>query len=230
VVSRRSRNTAGAGAKSVVRIVVVDDHPAVREGLAAQISTQADLKICGEAEDVAAALGLIERVRPDVAIVDISLKNGNGIELIKRITARDADVRVLVWSMYPEHLYAERALRAGAQGYVHKGRATREILDGLRAVMAGKVYLSDDLTDRLLHRLVGSRKSPGHSPSVVLSDREMEAFELIGDGLTTLQIAKRMHVSTKTVETYRVRIKEKLGVKNVNELIQRAVQSRLQRE
>jgi DNA-binding NarL/FixJ family response regulator len=137
-------------------------------------------------------------------------------------------VRILVWSMYPEHLYAERALRAGAQGYVHKGRATREILDALSAVVAGRVYLSGDLTDRLLQRLVGRGKSPGRSPVEILSDRELESFELMGEGLTTFQIAQKMHVSLKTVETYRARIKKKLGVKNVNELMQRAVQSRLE--
>ena len=168
------------------------------------------------------------RVRPDVAILDISLKSGSGIELIKRIKARHAAVRVLVWSMYPEQVYAERALRAGAQGYVHKGRATREILDALRAVVAGRVYLSGDLTDRLLQRLVGRGKSPGRAPVEVLSDRELETFELMGEGLTTAQIAQKMHVSLKTVETYRARIKQKLGVKNVNELMQRAVQSRLE--
>jgi DNA-binding NarL/FixJ family response regulator len=208
--------------------VVVDDHPIVREGLTAQIKTQPDLQICGEAEDVATALALIGRIQPDVAIVDISLKSGSGIDLIKRIKARGGAIRVLAWSMYPEQLYAERALRAGAQGYVHKGRSTREILDALRSVMAGKVYLSGELTERLLQRLVGRHKSPSRSPSETLSDRELEAYGLIGEGLTTLEIAQRMHVSAKTVETYRARIKQKLGVKNLNELVRHAVQSRLE--
>jgi DNA-binding NarL/FixJ family response regulator len=208
--------------------VVVDDHPVVREGLAAQIRTQPDLEICGEAEDVATALAIMGSVHADVAIVDISLKSGSGIDLIKRIKARDAAIRILVWSMYPEQLHAERALRAGALGYVHKGRSTREILDAVRSVMAGKVYLSGELSGRLLQRLVGRRRSPSRSPSETLSDRELEAFGLIGEGLTTVEIAQRMHVSAKTVETYRARIKQKLGVRNLNELMQRAVQSRLE--
>src|SRR5216110_448891 len=122
----------GETARAAVRILIVDDHPVVREGLALQIATQPDLEVCGEAEDVAGALALLGPARPDVAIIDISLKNGNGLDLIRRIKARRDDVRILVWSMYPENLYAERALRAGAQGYLHKGRATRLLLDAVR--------------------------------------------------------------------------------------------------
>src|SRR5262249_39620125 len=154
---------------------------------------------------------------------DISLKNGNGIDLIRRIRARADAVRILVWSMYPENLYAERALRAGAQGYLHKGRATRQLLDAIRAVLAGKVYVSGELADELLRRVVGGRAAE-RSPIDRLSDRELEAFGLMGHGLTTEAIAGKMHVSPKTVETYRARIKEKLGVSHVTELIQRAAQ------
>ena len=210
-------------APATVRILIVDDHPVVREGLAFQIATQPDLEVCGEAEDVAGALALLESARPDVAIIDISLKNGNGIDLIRRIKARDDPVLILVWSMYPENLYAERALRAGAQGYLHKGRATRQLLDAIRAVLSGKVYVSGEVADELLHRVVGG-KATKESPIDRLSNRELEAFELMGQGLTTDLIATTMHVSPKTVETYRARIKEKLGLSNVTELIQRAAQ------
>jgi DNA-binding NarL/FixJ family response regulator len=209
--------------KGVLKILIVDDHPVVREGLAMQIATQPDLAVCGEAEDVAGALALLESARPDVAIIDISLKNGNGIDLIRRIRDRQSAVRILVWSMYAENLYAERALRAGAQGYLHKGRATHNLLDAIRAVLAGKVYVSGELADQLLNRVVGA-KAAERSPVDRLSDRELEAFGLMGHGLTTEAIAAKMHVSPKTVETYRARIKEKMGLNNITELVQRAAQ------
>jgi DNA-binding NarL/FixJ family response regulator len=219
------------GAGRAARILIVDDHPVVREGLAAQILAQPDLEVCGEAEDAAGALALVESTRPHVAVIDISLKTGNGIDLIKRIAARHASVRTLVWSMYPESLYAERALRAGAMGYVHKGRATREIIEAIRSVLAGKVFLSAELSGELLRRLVGGGANRlDRSPVAALSDRELEAFELMGQGLSTQQVARRMHVSPKTVETYRARIKEKLGLSNFAEVIRRATQWVLEKE
>jgi DNA-binding NarL/FixJ family response regulator len=215
--------TNRAAAKRAVRILIVDDHPVVREGLALQIATQPDLEVCGEAEDLPGALALVETARPDVVIIDISLKNGNGFDLIRRLRARYDSMPLLVWSMYPENLYAERALRAGAQGYLNKGRATRQLMDAVRAVLAGKVYVSGELADELLQRVVGA-KSAARSPIERLSDRELQAFELMGHGLTTEAIAVKMHISPKTVETYRARIKEKLGLNNLPELIQRATQ------
>jgi DNA-binding NarL/FixJ family response regulator len=188
-----------------------------------QIATQPDLEVCGEAEDVPSALALLTSARPDLAIIDISLKKGNGLELIGRIKDRHNTVRILVWSMYPENLYAERALRAGAQGYLHKGRATSQLLDAIRAVLADKIYVSEELASDLLHRVVGGKK-PDRSPMDQLSNRELEAFEAIGQGQTTEKIAALMNVSPKTVETYRARIKEKLGLSNVTELVQRAAQ------
>lgn len=206
-----------------VRILIVDDHPVVREGLAMQISAQPDLDVCGEAEDVAGALALLASAQPDVAIVDISLKDSSGLDLIRRIRDRRAETRILVWSMYPENLYAERVLRAGAQGFLNKGRATRELLDAIRAIVAGKIYVSGQMAEELLQRMV-SGNSAEQSPMDRLSDRELETFDMIGHGLTTEAIAAKMHVSPKTVETYRARIKEKLGLNNVTELIQRATQ------
>jgi DNA-binding NarL/FixJ family response regulator len=203
--------------------LIVDDHPVVREGLAMHLSTQPDLVVCGEAEDLPGALALMASARPDVAIIDISLKNSNGIELIRRIKERHDLVRILVWSMYPETLYAERSLRAGAQGYMNKGQATHHVLDAIRAILQGKVYVSGELANRLLERVVG-RKPEGRSAIDSLSDRELEAFQLMGEGMTTESIAEKMHVSPKTVETFRARIKEKLGISNLTELIQRAAQ------
>lgn len=205
------------------RILIIDDHPIVRTGLAAQLATESDLLICGAAEDVVGGLAQVEATQPDLAVVDISLKNGNGLDLIKRLRAHNNNVRILVWSMYPEALYAERALRAGANGYLHKGRAADEILKAVRTVLAGKVYLSGDQSDQLLQRFIGGQ-SGERSPIDALSDRELEVFELMGQGRTTEQIAETMHISPKTVETFRSRIKEKLGLENITELVQRATQ------
>ena len=218
-MTRKNLDAASAKAK----VLIVDDHPVVREGLAMHLATQLDLEVCGEAEDLPRALALIASARPDVAIIDISLKNSNGIELIRRIRERGDEVRILVWSMYPENLYAERALRAGAQGYMNKGRATQHVLEAVRAILQGQVYVSGELANRLLQGVVG-RKSEVLSAIDSLSDRELEAFQHIGEGMTTELISEKMHVSPKTVETFRARIKEKLGISNLSELIQRAAQ------
>lgn len=207
------------------RVFVVDDHPMIREGLAAQLATDANLILCGEADDVVEAVSRIAAAEPDLVIVDISLKSGNGIDLVKRLKAKDPGLIILVWSMYPENLYAERALRAGARGYVNKCQSASQIMEAVHAVLDGRTYLSPEMSERLLGRMIGQTPDEaGQAWIEKLTDRELEAFELLGQGLTTQQIAMRMHVSHKTVETYRARIKEKLGLTNAVELVQHAVQ------
>jgi DNA-binding NarL/FixJ family response regulator len=211
--------------KPPAKVLIVDDHPAIREALALRISAQPDLTVCGEAADVAEALRLAEATAPDVAVLDISLRTGNGLDLLKRLLARDGQLRAVVWSMYGEDLYAERALRAGAMAYVNKGQATAVILEAIRAVLAGKVYLSPAMTERLLKRSVGrDAGEPCGSPLESLSDRELDVFRLIGQGRKTQEIAEQLHLSVKTVETYRDRIRQKLGLEDGAELTRRALQ------
>jgi DNA-binding NarL/FixJ family response regulator len=195
------------------RILIVDDHPAVREALASRIGRQPDLEVCGEAGDADEALRLIADAPPDLAVVDISLKTGNGIELIKRIKARHDHVGLLVWSMHSEALYGERALRAGALGYINKDQATDKIIEAIRRVLEGKLYVSDALAERLLQRAIGGTPAKAaRSPVDALADRELEVFRLIGQGVKTAEIAERLHLSIKTVETYRDRIRQKLDL------------------
>ncbi len=212
-------------AKARTRVLIVDDHPAVREALALRIGRQPDLEVCGEAGDIGEALRLLADTRPEVAVVDITLKRGNGIDLIKRIKDRDERVRILVWSMHSEALYAERALRAGALGYVNKDQATDRIVEAIRRVLEGKVYLSDGMTERLLQRTVGGAgEKVTRSPLDVLADRELEVFRLIGEGVKTADIAERLHLSVKTVETYRDRIRQKLDLSDGTKLSHYATQ------
>lgn len=207
------------------RVLIVDDHPAVREALVLRIGRQPDLEVWGEAADPAEALRVLADARPDVAVVDISFKAGNGLDLIKRIRDGDGDVRVLVWSMHSEALYAERALRAGALGYVCKDQATDRTVDAVRRVLEGKVYLSEAMTERVLRRTVGAGpEQAAGSPLDVLADRELEVFRLIGEGVKTAEIAERLHLSVKTVETYRDRIRQKLGLSDGTKLSHYATQ------
>ncbi len=211
--------------KKRVRVLIVDDHPAVREALALRIGRQPDLEVCGEAADTGEALRLVADTQPDVAVVDISLKRSNGIDLIKRIKDRNDHVRILVWSMHSESLYAERALRAGALGYVNKDQATDRIVEAIRQVLAGKVWLSEAMAERMLQRAVGTRRQePTRSPLDALADRELEVFRLIGQGVKTAAIAERLHLSVKTVETYRDRIREKLDLEDGTKLAHYATQ------
>jgi DNA-binding NarL/FixJ family response regulator len=214
-----------ASLKGVARILIVDDHPVVREGLALRIAQRPELEVCGEASDIAEALQQVTVLKPDLAIIDIALKSGNGIDLIKRIKAHTDSVRMLVWSMYNEAMYAERALRAGAMGYITKEQATEKILEAIGRVLEGKIFLSAGLADKLLNRVVGNTGEIGEFSAVsTLSDRELEVFQLLGEGLDTQDVADRMRVSPKTVGTYRARIKEKLGIGSGTELMRCAVQ------
>lgn len=205
--------------KKRARVLIVDDHPAVRMALAMLIGQQTDLEVCGEAADLSEALRLVADTQPDVAVIDISLKTGCGIDLIKRIKARNDRVSMLVWSTHSESLYAERALRAGALGYINKDQATDKIVEGIRRVLEGKVYLSEAMVETMLRRTVGEeRKEIMRSPLDALANRELEVFRFIGQGVKTAEIAKRLHLSIKTIETYRDRIREKLELSDGTEL------------
>jgi DNA-binding NarL/FixJ family response regulator len=206
------------------RILIVDDHPLVREGLAVRIGRQADMEVCGQAAGVAEAMKQVEATSPDLVIIDLSLKDGHGIDLIKQIRAKYEGVRMLVASMYDETMYAERALAAGAMGYINKQEMPERVLEAIRQVHLGRIYLSAAMTDRALHRLSAARSAGGASPVESLSDRELEVFELIGRGVKTAQIALRLHLSVKTIETHREKIKVKLNVKDGAELNCYAVQ------
>jgi DNA-binding NarL/FixJ family response regulator len=205
------------------RVLIVDDQPAVREGLVSRISRQSDLIVCGEAANVVEALRLVEITEPDVVVIDISLREGTGIDLIKRIKARDNSIRMLVCSMHPDSLYAERALRAGALGYINKDNTTGRILDAIRSVRDGEIYLSEDATRRLVHRTIGHTARSGLSLES-LSDRELEIFKLIGEGRSTADIAGQLHLSVHTVDTYRRRIRLKLDIRNGAELVRTATE------
>lgn len=201
------------------RVFIVDDHPAMREALASRIGRQPDLEVCGEAPDINEALDGTSEAHPDVVVVDITLKSGSGLDLIKRLKNRDPAVRVLVCSMHSESLYADRALRAGALGYINKDQATDKIIEAIRQVLEGKVYLSSSMTEKMLQRSVGGEtiyEIP--RPEEVLADRELQVFHLIGQGVKTTEIAERLHLGLKTIETYRVRIKEKLSIKSSTDL------------
>lgn len=209
-------------AEKTARIMIVDDHPALCEGLGHRISAQPDLSVCGHAADVNGALKLIGETNPDVVIVDIALKNSDGLELIKALKTRHDRVRALVHSMYEESLYADRCLHAGAMGYVNKEAAPDEVIKAIREILAGRVYLSPTMTSAVLGRTV-SGAAPQADPIDTLTDRQLEVFRLIGDGLSAHQIAARLHISVHTVETHRENIKRKLHVITVSELTRRAV-------
>lgn len=208
------------------RILLVDDHPIVRQGLGEMINQQRDLEVCGTAEDVGRAMDFIEKSMPELVIADISLKGSNGIELLKNIKVRFPRTLVLVLSMHDESLYAVRALRAGAAGYIMKQEATEKVLMAIRQVLNGEIYLSEKMEKRMMHQLVGGRTTRTGSPIEDLSDRELEVFGLIGQGHGTRQIAEELHLSIKTIESHRAHIKEKLNLKNATELVQHAMQWR----
>jgi DNA-binding NarL/FixJ family response regulator len=213
------------------RVLLVDDHPVLCEGLAQRINEEPDLEVCGQARDAHAAMEAIEKLRPDIAIVDISLGEGSGVELVKDVKVRHPDLPTLVLSMHDEALYAERSLHAGAKGYVMKQEQTAVLLHAIRQVLLGQVYLSEKVKNSIVNRL-GGNVPEGKITSVAhkLSDRELEVFQLIGDGYATHEIARRLHLSTKTVASHREHIKLKLNLRTGEELARFAIHWQRYRE
>lgn len=209
------------------KIFLVDDHPIVRQGLGLLINREADLVVCGEADGAPAALQGIASLQPDLLVIDISLDGPDGIELLKTIRVKEPILPVLILSMHEESTYAERSLRAGANGYIMKQEATERVLVAIRRILDGKVYLSERLTNRMLEQFVHGAGSSKSDPLGTLSDRELEVYRLIGAGHGTRRIAEELHVSVKTVESYQAHIKEKLSLRNARELVQHAIESTL---
>jgi DNA-binding NarL/FixJ family response regulator len=205
----------------MTRILIVDDHPLVRAGFAQLIGDCPDLEVCGEAADMSEALRQIDASSPQLAIIDLSLAGGSGLDLIERIKSRNKDILMLVASMHDETLYAERVLAAGARGYINKQEAQESIIRAIRQVLAGKVYLSETMTERLLSGMVDMRAEKRDIDS--LSNRELQVFELIGEGVSSSQIATQLNLSVKTIETHQANIKKKLGLGSAHELNQRAI-------
>jgi DNA-binding NarL/FixJ family response regulator len=206
------------------KILLVDDHPIVRQGMALFINREDDLSVCGEAEDSLSAMHALSACRPDLVIVDISLNGPDGLDLLKSIRIRYPGLPVLILSMHDELIYAERALRAGAKGYIMKQEATEKVLVAVRRILNRDIYVSDRVANKMLQKYVTGPASTGQSPVAGLSDRELEVFRLIGDGHGTRQIAEELHVSVKTVESYQAHIKEKLSLRSARELVQHAIQ------
>ena len=204
-------------ATHLYRILIVDDHPMMREGLGTLISRERDLIVCGEAERAGEALDAVTKLKPDLVLVDVTLPGPSGIELIKDICALQQDMLILVISMHDESLYAERVLRAGARGYIMKQESGPVMMQAIRRVLAKRIYLSDKMSALILENVVGKRTEA--SPIKRLSDREWEVFQLIGRGRSTVQIAEELHLSPKTVEAHRAHVKEKLDLKTMTELV-----------
>jgi DNA-binding NarL/FixJ family response regulator len=206
------------------RIMIVDDHPIFRKGLAQLIGEESDMEVCGEAEDVPTAKKLFERLKPDMVIVDLSLKGASGLELIKYIHELSPGRPVLVISMHDEQVYAERALKAGARGYIMKQEMTGKVVTAIRQVLNGKMFFSEDIVDSILGRVAVASTSVHKDPVSTLSDRELEVFTFIGKGLGRKEMASLLNVSIKTIGTYREKIKEKLSIRSSPELARRAVE------
>jgi len=205
------------------QVLIVDDHPVVRDGLTTIINHEQDLNVCGEADDAYQALKAVIDLEPDIIIVDISLKNSDGIELTKSIKAGHSKLPIIVLSVHDESVYAERALLAGAKAYLMKDAASENIVKAIRTVLSGDIYVSDTISNKLLHRIAGNKAAATKTPIENLTDREFEIFRLISEGYKASQIARQLHLSIKTIETYRSRIKEKLNLANASELLQYSI-------
>ena len=204
------------------KIFIVDDHPIMRQGLGQLINHEPDLEVVGEAEDAATALSGVMETKPDLVIIDISLPGKNGLELIKDIRAVQRQVALLVHSMHDESLYVERVLRAGAQGYIMKHEGGKKVMDAIRKVLSGDIYVSTAMSAKILE-IFSNRRPHTTEPVEALSDRQFEIFQMIGQGKATRSIAEELHVSVKTVDAHRANIKEKLGLRTGNELVRYAV-------
>jgi DNA-binding NarL/FixJ family response regulator len=218
----RPANNNFTGRKKTV--FLVDDHPIVRQGLTLLINQEADLAVCGAAEEMQSALAAIHAVRPDILIVDISLNGPDGLELLKTVRITSPRLPVLILSMHDESIYAERALRAGANGYIMKQEATEKVLVALRRILSGEIYVSERISNSMLQHYVRGANPAERSSISELTDRELEVFRLIGEGHGTRQIAEALHLSVKTVESYQAHIKEKLSLRSARELVQHAVE------
>jgi DNA-binding NarL/FixJ family response regulator len=218
-------NAKGKTAEAVEkrRVLIVDDHPVFRHGISALINAEADLEVCGEASSSPSALEAMRQLKPDVALLDISLPGTNGIELIKLMKAEQPKLPLLVLSMHDESLYALRALRAGALGYVMKAEALTHVLTAIRKVITGEIFVSPRLSERLIFQAIQSTDAGSGSPVDKLSDRELEVLELLGRGFGTKEVAAELHLSVKTIETHRAHIKEKLGFRDAGEMVRFAI-------
>ena len=203
------------------RVVLVEDHPMFREQLAQLINKEATMTVCGEADNIHDALRLIELEKPDIAIVDLTLKGPSGIELIKNLKAKELEIPVLVLSMHDESLYAERVLKAGARGYITKNEVSKEVMTAIYAVLRGEIYLPARIASRILESVAVGRKNDNGVAQ--LTDRELEVFELIGHGRSTREISNCLHLGVSTVDTYRARIKTKLHLENSSQLCHEAI-------
>jgi DNA-binding NarL/FixJ family response regulator len=207
------------------KVLIVDDHPLVREGLTDLINKEKDMVVCGSTKDIPQTIGAIRQLEPDMVTIDISLENASGLDLMKDIKASFPGLPVLVLSMHQESIYAERAMRAGAKGYITKQEASKKIITAIRKVLKGQLYLSEPLKEKLLYSLIGSAEPEANIPLIDrLTDRELEVFRMIGHGKATREIAEQLCLSVKTIETYRARIKQKLNLTSGSELMRCAFQ------
>jgi len=204
------------------KVMIVEDHPLFRERLALLINKEPDMEVCGEADNIRGAMETILATKPDAAVVDITLKGSSGLELLKDLKAQSIELPVLVLSMHDESLYAERAIRAGAKGYITKDEASDKVMLAIRKVMGGEIYLSEGTTTRILKNITDGKSSIDAPALSNLTDRELEVFQLIGKGKTTREIAETLNLGLTTIDTYRARIKEKLNLRNATELIHQA--------
>ena len=224
LVATPTENSGAEPAKAKVRVLLVDDHPITRQGLKALVNQQLNLEVCAEADSAAQAVEMLTKFQPDLAILDVSLKATNGIELTKNLKAHSPDLPILIVSMYDESLFAERALRAGAMGYVMKQEAGEKVILAIQHLLRGEIFLSSRMKEKMLHRFVNHKREGMVFSIDTLSDREMEVFQLIGNGYSTRQIAEKLGLSSKTIDSYREHLKQKLGLASGSDLVRHAIQ------